>query len=92
MDIRVHLFSILQDCLPHGSKRGQATVTLPEGATVGDLMVQLGIDAYLGYSPRAVIDEAGWQVSVSGRFGATSDNVLHDGDTVLMMPHASGRQ
>ncbi|MDD3825521.1 MAG: hypothetical protein PHY79_06065 [Anaerolineae bacterium] len=92
MDIRVHLFSILQDCLPPGSKRGQATVTLPEGATVGDLMVHLGIDVYLGYSPQAVIEEAGWQVSVSGRFGATSDNVLHDGDTVLMMPHASGGQ
>jgi len=92
MEIRVHLFSILQDCLPPGSRRGQATVTLLEGATIGDLMVHLGIDAYLGYSAPAVIDEAGWQVSVSGRFGATADRVLHDGDTVLMMPHASGGQ
>jgi len=92
MEIRVHLFSILQDCLPAGARRGRATITLPEGATVGDLMVHLGIDAYLGYSPRAVIEEAGWQVSVSGRFGAKADQVLHDGDEVLIMPHASGGQ
>ena len=90
MEIRVHLFSILQDCLPAGSNRGQAAVSLPEGATVGDLIVHLGIDTYLGTSPAGVMDEAGWQVSVSGQFGATADRVLHDGDLVLMMPHASG--
>jgi molybdopterin converting factor small subunit len=90
MDVRVHLFSILRDCLPAEASRGQATVALPEGATVGDLIRHLGIDTYLGCSPAAVMDEAGWQVSISGRFGATADDVLHEGDTVLMLPHASG--
>lgn len=90
IEVHVHLFSILTECLPATSRRGQATVSLPEGATVGALMAHLGIDTYLGYSPAAVIEEAGWQVSVAGRFGATADHVLHDGDTVLMMPHASG--
>jgi molybdopterin converting factor small subunit len=90
MEIRVHLFSILKDCLPAGANRGQATITLPEDATLGDLIVHLGIDKYLGFSPAGVIDQAGWQVSVSGQFGATADRVLHNGDTVLMMPHASG--
>jgi molybdopterin converting factor small subunit len=90
MDIRVHLFSILQECLPAGSSRGQATVALPEGATVADLIVHLGIDTYLGFSPAGVMAEAGWQVSVAGQFGATAERVLHDGDTVLMFPHTSG--
>lgn len=90
MEIRVHLFSIVRDCLPAGASRGQATVTLPDGATVADLIVQLGIDTYLGFSPAEVIEQGGWQVSVGGAFGATADRVLHDGDSVLMMPHTSG--
>ena len=90
MEIKVHLFSILRNCLPAGADRGRATITLPEGATIANLIVHLGIDRYLGFSPAGVIDEAGWQVSVAGQFGATADHVLQDGDTVLMMPHASG--
>lgn len=90
MEIRVHLFSILQDCLPAGARRGQATVRLAEGATLGDLIARLGIDSYLGTSPAGVIDQAGWQVSVAGQFGAGVDRVLHDGELVLMMPHAAG--
>ena len=90
MEIRVHLFSILRDVLPPEANRGQATITLPEGATLADLIVHLGIDTYLGFSPEGVIEEAGWQVNVAGKFGATADRVLNDGDTVLMMPHVSG--
>jgi molybdopterin converting factor small subunit len=90
MEINVHLFSELRACLPPESSRGQATITMPEGARLADLIVHLGIDTYLGYSPAGVIEEAGWQVSISGQFGATVDRVLHDGDTVLMMPHVSG--
>jgi len=90
MEVRVHLFAELQDCLPAGAHRGQAAVVLPEGATVGDLIVHLGIDTVLGTSPAGVIEEAGWQVSVAGQFGATLDRVLHDGELVLMMPFAAG--
>lgn len=88
--IRVHLFEILRACLPSGSDRGQAEITLPEGATLADLIVHLGIDRYLGCPPEAVLGEAGWQAMVSGQFEADTTRVLREGDTVLMMPHLSG--
>jgi molybdopterin converting factor small subunit len=90
MKVRVHLFEMLRACLPPDAHRGQAEITLPEGATLADLIVHLGIDAYLDCSPEDVIREAGWQVSVSGHFETDIRRVLRDGDTVLMMPHISG--
>lgn len=41
--VHVHLFSILREHLPPGGERGRATVTLPEGATIADLITHLGI-------------------------------------------------
>ena len=90
MKIQVQLLSILRGCLPAEANRGRVTVTMPEGATMGDLIVHLGIDTYLGYSPSDVLEKTGWQVIVSGQFGATVDQILHDGDTVLMMPLMAG--
>lgn len=88
--IRVHLFETLQACLPPESNRGQAEITLPEGATLADLIVHLGIDDRLGCPPEDVPGKAGWQAMVSGQFEADVTRVLREGDTVLMMPHLSG--
>lgn len=90
MKIHVHLLEMLRACLPADANRGRAEISLPEGATLADLIVHLGIDTYLGYAPEAVLSQAGWQVSVSGQFETNLYRVLHDGDTVLMMPHVSG--
>jgi hypothetical protein len=68
MQIHVQLFSILRDCLPAGSERGQATVNLPEGATLADLVSRLGIDRHLGCNAAELTATASWQVLVSGQF------------------------
>lgn len=43
MRVHVHLFSVLREHLLPEGQRGRATVTLPEGATVADLIAHLGI-------------------------------------------------
>ena len=42
MQVNVHLHGILRDKLPSEAK-GRATITLDDGATVDDLLAQLGI-------------------------------------------------
>jgi sulfur carrier protein ThiS len=42
LQVNVHLIGILRDHLPAEAK-GRATIRLDEGATVGDLLAQLGI-------------------------------------------------
>ena len=95
MQIQVHLFSILRDCLPPGAEArggsaGKATVTLPEGATLADLVTRLGIDRHLGYRASELTSSASWQVMVSGRFELDMDRVLQDGDEVSIFPPVSG--
>jgi len=90
MQVHVQLFSILRDCLPPDAQRGRATLTLPEGATLTDLVRHLGIDRHLGYQVSEVVGKAGWQVMVSGRYEADLGRVLQDGDEVLILPFVSG--
>jgi molybdopterin converting factor small subunit len=90
MQIHVQLFSILRDCLPPGSERGQATVSLPDGATLADLASHLGIDRYLGCDAAELTATASWQVLVLGQFELDMDRVLQDGDEVRIFPPISG--
>ena len=84
MRIHVQLLSILRDCLPPNAERGKATATLPQGATLADLVTHLGIDEYLGYDASELTSRAAWQVMVSGQFELDMGRVLQDGDEVLM--------
>jgi molybdopterin converting factor small subunit len=90
MQIQVQLFSILRDCLPPGAERGQATVTLPEGATLIDLVTYLGIDEHLGYGASEITSRANWQVMVSGQFELDMERRLQHGDEVRIFPPVSG--
>jgi molybdopterin converting factor small subunit len=90
MQIHVQLFSILRDCLPPGAERGQATVRLPEGSTLTDLVTHLGIDRHLGYSAAELTGTASWQVMISGRFELDMGRMLQDGDEVRIFPPISG--
>ena len=90
IQIHVQLFSILRDCLPPDAKRGKATISLPRGATVADLVMDLGIDRQLGDTARDVVAKANWQVMVSGRFETDMGRVLQDGDEVRIFPPVSG--
>jgi len=90
MRVHVQLFSILRDCLPPDTERGKATIILPEGATLADLVVHLGIDRHLGYEAAALTAEASWQVMVSGQFELDMGRVLQDSDEVHIFPPISG--
>jgi len=70
MQVHVHLHGILRDHLPPQAK-GRATVSLDDGATVGDLLAQLGIQ-------RRVI------VSLNGDHEPEETYVLQDGDEVAI--------
>jgi len=90
MQIHVQLFSILRDCLPPDAERGKATITLPHGATLTDLVTHLGIDRHLGYNASELTSTASWQVMVSGVFELDMKRVLRDGDEVRVFPPVSG--
>ena len=90
MQIQEQLFSILRDCLPADAEGGQATVTLPEGASLADLVRHLGIDEYLGYVAAELTSRAHWQVMVSGQFELDMERKLQNGDEVRIFPPVSG--
>jgi molybdopterin converting factor small subunit len=90
MQIHVQLFSILRDCLPPDAERGKATVTLPDGSSVADLLEHLGIDQRLGTSAQEITGKAGWQVIISGKFEPDVARVLQDGDDVRIFPPVAG--
>ena len=90
MQIHVQLFSILRDCLPPGSERGRVTVSLPEGATLADLVSHLGIDRHLACDAAELTATASWQVRVSGQFEIDMGRMLRDGDQVYVFPPISG--
>lgn len=90
MQVHVQLFSILRDCLPPDAERGRATISLPEGATLADLAIHLGIDRHLGYNAAELTARASWQVMVSDQFELDMGRVLQEGDEVRIFPPASG--
>lgn len=92
MQVQVQLFSILRDCLPPGAQRGLTAVLVPDGATLKDLIVQLGIDQRLRLEAGAVASGAGWQITVNGRFEPDVERVLQDGDQVRIFPPVAGGQ
>ena len=68
MQVNVHLHGILRDHLPSDAK-GRATINIEDGATVGDLLTQLGIE-------RRVI------VAINGNQKSNKTDILQDGDEV----------
>jgi molybdopterin converting factor small subunit len=93
MQVQVQLFSILRDCIPPdagGPGPGQATVSLPDGASLADLITRLGIDRRLGYPPGEVVSRAGWQVIVSGKYEPDMNRTLEEGDEIRVFPPVAG--
>lgn len=78
MQVHIHLFSILREHLPPGSERGRATVALPEGATVADLVAHLGITRRV----RLVV--------VNGVQEENPQRSLAEGDQVKLFPTMVG--
>jgi molybdopterin converting factor small subunit len=90
MKINLKLFSILRDCLPPDAKQSQATIELPQTATLSDLVIHLGIDRRLGFVPQEIVTRAGWQMIVNGVFERDMARPLQDGDQVQIFPPVAG--
>jgi molybdopterin converting factor small subunit len=91
MKVQVQVFSYLRDYLPPGSSpRGELEVELPEGSTLKDLFIDLGIDQRLGRdifsSPLGNI----FQVMVNHVAVDDFDHPLAEGDIVVMFPPMAG--
>ncbi|MDR3772860.1 MAG: molybdenum cofactor biosynthesis protein MoaE [Terracidiphilus sp.] len=80
MRVRVLPFGVSKDWLGADT----ATMELPEGASVADLLAQL--TARVAVQPRAL---RGIAVSVNAEY-ATKGQVLHEGDEVGLLPPVSG--
>lgn len=78
MKVEVRLFATLTEFLPPGSARGSASVDLPPGSTVGDLVRTLGIPPGLE------------RVTLVNDREATPDRVLAPGDVVTVFPPLAG--
>lgn len=83
MKIHVRLFASLRDRLP-GAEHGRAIVELADGASLADLICELGIP-----------DQLAQMVLVDGqqaprRRGLRGERILLDGQTVSIFPPVSG--
>ena len=85
MQVQVQLFHF-RECLPQGSEGGIATVVLPDGCTVADLVSHLKIHERLGCEPTEIVRRANWLVQVNGRFDLDPERALQNGDQVTMFP------
>ena len=76
MQVNVHLHGILRDHLPPEAK-GRATMDLEDGATISDLITQLGIK-------RRVI------IALNGNQKPENTHILDDGDQVSIFTVIGG--
>lgn len=76
VEVQVRLYSILRERLSPGAK-GIVTVTMPEKATVADLLSNLQIDL-----PVVVV--------VNKSQARDRQEILRGGDSVLILPPATG--
>jgi thiamine biosynthesis protein ThiS len=76
MEIHLQLYSILREKLPTDAK-GRAVLQLKEGATLADLLSELGIE-------RRVV------VSINGVQETDTSRQLEDGDQVKIFSSISG--
>lgn len=76
MQIQIKLYGTLRELLPP-EKRGRDTLTLPTGATVADLLGQLG-------APPGLL------VAVNQEHESAYERPLQEGDKVAVFQHAAG--
>jgi molybdopterin converting factor small subunit len=77
MQVQVKLFSRFREHLPPEA-RGEATIRLPDGATIDDLVDRLGIVRRIKL------------ITINGERQADYSRPLHDGDHVRIFPVVVG--
>ena len=90
MKVQVQLFSFLRECLPPSAERGRAEIDLPEGATIRDLFLQLGL--HKGMQSNILESKLAdvFEVTVNGASEGNYDRRLQGGDKVVMFPPMAG--
>ena len=76
MEIKLQLFSILREKLPK-DKKGQTVLQMKEGATIADLLEEIGINRRVA-------------ISVNGLHETDKSLQLKDGDKVKIFSSVSG--
>jgi molybdopterin converting factor small subunit len=79
MKITLRLFANLRKKLPPDSPRGHCELELADGATVRDVLKQMGIP-----------EESAQMILVNGEQDSNLARPLHDGDTVSIFPPLAG--
>ena len=77
MQVNVKLYSRFRELLPDETK-GEATIELPRGASVGDLLDHLGIDSRVRL------------ITIDGEPEADRERCLDDGERVHIFPFVVG--
>jgi len=78
MNVEVQLFAYLRQEVAGLDRRGRKTVTLPGGATAGDLLRALGLDS------------SRYQLLVVNNVHSDESAPLADGDRVAIFPAIAG--
>jgi len=78
MNVEVALYATLSKYLPPGAEQRKAVIAARDGATAGEIMLQLGIPQEY---PNVLL--------VNGK-QANSDTVLKDGETLAIFPPLAG--
>lgn len=79
MQVQVKLFATLRKHLPPGASAGKATLTLPAGATLRDLIQHLNIP-----------QDMAQMVLVNGEQTREFERALAEGDAVSIFPPVAG--
>ena len=79
MKIELRLFASLRKRLPPGSPRGKCDLELPDGTTIGQLLLRMDI-------PRA----SAQMVLVNGDHDSDFERALRDGDVLSVFPPVAG--
>ena len=78
MRVEVQLFATLAGFLPAGGREGAATLDVPDGSTVHDVIQRLGLPADLE------------RVTLVNGGDATPDRSLSSGDVLSLFPPLAG--
>lgn len=91
MNIHVQVFSYLREYLPpNSSSGGELDLDMPEGATLKDLFVTLGIDRQMGNHIFSTQVHNTFQVMVNQTAVNDYAHPLSEGDRVVMFPPMAG--
>ena len=89
-EVSIQVLSILRKCMPPEARDGRMQLSLPDAATLGDLISHLEFDRCMGTTVEEFLERSGWQILVNGRPQREIDRALREGDQVQVFPPMAG--